>query len=75
MASLPCRRPAARALPPKIKPHRVSPLSVEDIFQAVEMLADLEALAAEGMLIQYVDEYGVVRYCPQPSELQLKGFQ
>jgi hypothetical protein len=54
MAS-PARRPIVH-LPPL--------LSVTAIAEAVLLLADLEALKNENLIIEYVDEHGTTRFTP-----------
>jgi hypothetical protein len=69
MSSVACRRPAARATVPTL-PRKVATLSLEAVVQSVELLSDLEALVAEGMLIEFVDADNTTRFCPQRKELQ-----
>jgi len=65
MASAPCRRSIARTVP---MPRPVSTLSIEDVVQTIALVADLEALCREGMLIEFADERDVRRFCPQREE-------
>jgi hypothetical protein len=36
----------------------------------VELLADLEALSREGLLIAFSDQHDVLRYLPKPKDFQ-----
>ena len=49
-------------------PARVAPqppsLSLASVAHAVALLADLEALKSEQLIIEYIDEHGVTRFTP-----------